>query len=863
MSFNDTTATPRTTHGTRQNSTEPPLWDIADILRILLKRWMWPVFSAALMAGIVLAYALTVPREYAAKTTLVIDPRGVQIVERELTPSSQNSTINLAVIESQISVMTSDSVLRAVVKDERLAADPEFGARPPSSIARLKGWFRSLVTASSGPSDGEEAALDGLRRAVRAERVINSYVIDLHVRSQSPEKAARIANAIAAAYIAQERAGREQINFKAGEGLTRQLATLRERVKSSEEAVEAFKAKHNILSAGNGLVNEQQLSELTNRIVTAGVEASQAQARYDQITALLQGGAPTDSLGEAVQSQTIGQLRVRLAAARQQEAALRASMLPAHPSVRSARASVETISRQIRDELSRIAQTARADLIRARATEQQLTETLALLKTRTDATNAQRVQLRELERAVIANRSVYESYLVRAKEIAGQREVDTSNAQIVTPALPPRQALGPSLGLLLASGLAAGFAAGSILALLREQFAGSPRTNAAAPSISPRKPAASTEPRRDPPVRIWPGENAAARPRPPTPSPGRTPFQFSAEVANKPEPTVRTEVPRPQGGRPVAEINRTTRDDDTVLELHRGVYTREAPRVAVAGGGATPASVVTPFRRLEAEAGRRTTATNPHSHARIGLTPPGLNHRPPNKQPQQEIEILAELDAAQMRNRVLSTLVLDAPRSADARPYLAIMQECRRKRGIRKSVALLVIAPERHMGSAHVALNLASAAVLQGEQVLLVDADVRTRHLTRTLCPTARSGLGELARGIASKDELVWHDPLTFDLLPTAPGRSSQIDRGGLGDLALRGALSELRKDYGVVVIDGGTVDRTSPAVLAAAAADHIVLVVLGRPDDRDVTITLPDQIKRQGSKLLGAIVLNNHAAPA
>lgn len=816
----------------------PQLWDLADIVGILRRRWLWLAAVPALLAVGALAFGLLVPRQYAAKTTLVIDPRGLQVVERELTPASQNSTINLAVIESQISVITSDTVLRRVVRQERLAADPEFTGGRFSVVGAIRSAISGLLARTGAPSDPEVDAMTALRRAVRAERVINSYVIDLFVKSTDPAKAARLANAIAAVYITSEREGRVANTARATDGLTKQLSELRQKVQEAERKVEAFKVKHNILSARGGLVSEQQIAELTNQIVNAGVQVSLAQARYDQIASLLRGGAPTDAIGESLQSRTISDLRVRLAAARQLEATLMVSLRPAHPSVRSAQASVATIQAQIRGELSRIAQTARADLERAKANEKQLVAARDALRQQAERTNAVSIELRELERAATANRSVYESFLVRTKEIAGQKEVDTSNARIVTPAATPRDAMGPGLMLLLAGALALGFGAGAVGALISEQLATAP---SAMPMAAPRvSPPAASEPSRDtderparsrPPLRIWPADAANE-------DDAVKAADARAAAPERTQPSVQPTAAAPRA--PV--LFRQDREQDDLREpttMGAAVTSHAAvrPRLVAQGGAAPIYANVEPLPR--------------RATREVVVKPVALNTRPAPAERRQEIEVLAEIDAAQMKGRALSAVVLDEPGSRSARPFMSLIRSIRKKRGIRRSIAVLVVAPERHRGSAHVALNLASAAVLQEENVLLIDGDVRGRKLTRLLCPQATVGAGDVARGAISLEGAVWHDPETFDLLP-----ASMPVRGAVPAARYNDVFDEARRRYGVVIADAGSLGPSSIGARIASCADNVILVVCARPGETDVQLDLPDQIRLQGGKVIGAIAV-------
>ena len=86
------------------------------------------VLTAFLGVGLAGAYAYSTPKSYTGIAQLVLDPRDLNIVQNDVTsPQTGMSTdCTLALVESQIAVMTSNSVLERVVTEAGLTANPEF-----------------------------------------------------------------------------------------------------------------------------------------------------------------------------------------------------------------------------------------------------------------------------------------------------------------------------------------------------------------------------------------------------------------------------------------------------------------------------------------------------------------------------------------------------------------------------------------------------------------------------------------------------------------------------------------------------------------------------------------------------------------
>ena len=456
----------------------PRVLDMADVISNLRRGWLRILATTLLALALAFAYSVYGPGpRYQSSTRLLIDPRGLQVVEKELTPRTQTSDLSIAVVESQMRVLASDSVLTRVIDREQLISDPEFGSNRVGSTAGLRTWLGERLHVRLGsapvPQDPVVRTLEVVQKAVRTERLPNSFVVDLFVTAEDPQRSAKLANTIASTYIETEFETRSDQARRSADALSTRLGELRERVRLSEQAVERFKAENNIVVASGGLVYEQEITQLAAQLMTARGQTAQTQARIDQIAQLTKASARADTISEVVQSTTIGLLRGQLATAQQRVASLGSTLKSGHPELSAARARVDDISSQINAEVARIVRSTRNDHERARISERKLNGELESMKTATAATNRARVQLRELERESEAGRVIYEAFLVRAREIGEQRGLDTSIARVISPAVPPRSPGGLSPTVLFAIALGLGLGLGSCLAVFgqRKQLA--------------------------------------------------------------------------------------------------------------------------------------------------------------------------------------------------------------------------------------------------------------------------------------------------------------------------------------------------------------------------------------------------------
>src|SRR5246500_5593722 len=112
-----------------------------------LARLLWQRKAAIAAAGLICACTAvmigkSLTPKYSATAQLYIDPRELQLVDRELTPRSQDISGLAMVVDSQARLITSNNVLLQVLRDTHLENDPEFGGGDSKgALGSLLGLF--------------------------------------------------------------------------------------------------------------------------------------------------------------------------------------------------------------------------------------------------------------------------------------------------------------------------------------------------------------------------------------------------------------------------------------------------------------------------------------------------------------------------------------------------------------------------------------------------------------------------------------------------------------------------------------------------------------------------------------------------
>lgn len=445
----------------RSETSESWFFDPREILRALRQQWRLVLAPVVLCVLAALAWITLVPAQYVGSVQVLIDPRSLQVVKDGLAPADQASDASLLLVDSQMRVLTSDDVFRRVIARFDLTRDPEFVPQP-SGFDKVRETVAGLFGRQAPPPEPDRmlTALRNLRAKTLAKRLERSFVVELGLTSEDRAKAARLVQAIAEAYLATESETRAALTGKAGVALAGRLGELQESLNQSDQQAQKFRAAHNIVGTRAQLVSEQALTQLNEQLGVARARVAELRGRLTQIEAVSRGATSLESVTEIMQSPTVIQLRGQIAQLETTYADALQNLGSLHPSVKTSAAQVRSLRNQLDAEIKRVTASIANDYRAAVANEASLTATLDRRKKEALTVGADLVRLRELERQVDANRAVYETFLVRSRELQEQQKLDTSSSRIISPALPPDRRVGPSSSIILAAALVAGVGLG-------------------------------------------------------------------------------------------------------------------------------------------------------------------------------------------------------------------------------------------------------------------------------------------------------------------------------------------------------------------------------------------------------------------
>nr|WP_295884923.1 Wzz/FepE/Etk N-terminal domain-containing protein [uncultured Devosia sp.] len=435
------------------------LRSIADLLRRQFRLIAISVISVVLLAGLV-TFSLT--PIYSASTLILVDPTRKNLLDPEAQMMGTSS--DSARIDSEVEILRSDNVLLKVIEAEDLTADASVGV----SLSLRERVLTFLRLADPAPPTATEAlnqALNNLRNAVSVQRRGLTYLIAVSARSQDPERAARLANAISQAYIEDQVQSKVSSTLASRDILQARIVQAREAITMSEGSFDSF-----IDTNIERIATDSGRSDLT-RIQQQIRQLNQARNDNARIADQVQNSLANDdweTVVASLQSQALSELeRQRADLANQLSGTAEGSAVAVD--LQQELASIES---RLRDTA-----TSEVSALRQSVTDSQTQEDALRQDLRRDILNGSLppdvlTDIFELQQNAELARNQYQTLLSRVQDLEAQADLQVADSRIVSPALPPERPAFPNRLLIMAVAGVAAVGLGVALAFLYENVIG-------------------------------------------------------------------------------------------------------------------------------------------------------------------------------------------------------------------------------------------------------------------------------------------------------------------------------------------------------------------------------------------------------
>ena len=446
-------------------------------LKELISRHLYLLISVVLVCLLLgVIFLATTPPRYTATGLLIIDTKKSQTIQQQA-PLGLETPVDTGTVDSQVEILKSESIALAVIKQLHLTEEDEFVGPGGGVPGALIGFISRLLSdGSKSQFELTRKALEKFQRRLAVKRLGLSYVIEIDYQSVNPDRAARIANAVAEAYIDDSLEAKYQASRRAAVWLQDRLKDLRVQASSAERAVVQYKADNNIVDTGGRLLGEQQLAEINSALTIARAQKGEAQARLDRITGILNkdngsDGSLVSELGtvaDTLRNDVITRLRQQYLDLANREADWSNRYGPTHLAVKNLRDQMREIRRSIADELKRIAESYKSDYEIAAMKEESTQKNLDQTVRTSNDTNQAQIALRELESNAQSYRALADNFLQLYMVSVQQQSFPITKSRLITQATPPVKPTFPNILVVLPGALVGGLALAFGLAVFRD-----------------------------------------------------------------------------------------------------------------------------------------------------------------------------------------------------------------------------------------------------------------------------------------------------------------------------------------------------------------------------------------------------------
>ncbi len=210
------------------------------------KRWLILVPTILAALGAYIAVQVITPK-YSSEARIFIEGRDNVYLRPDADKITTDPTIDAEAVTSQAQIILSRDLALEVINKLKLGELPEFdstlnGVSPLRALLGIFGLGKDPLSMTH-----EERVLTAYYDRLSVSPLEKSRIINIDFLSEDPELAARVANAIADAYLVRQRQAAQEQAQSAGQWLAGQIETMRQKVEAAEAKVEDFRAKANLL----------------------------------------------------------------------------------------------------------------------------------------------------------------------------------------------------------------------------------------------------------------------------------------------------------------------------------------------------------------------------------------------------------------------------------------------------------------------------------------------------------------------------------------------------------------------------------------------------------------------------------------
>uniref|UniRef100_UPI0026041D29 GumC family protein n=1 Tax=Aliiroseovarius sp. TaxID=1872442 RepID=UPI0026041D29 len=411
-----------------------------DVVAILRRRLRLILFTIGTVLTITLGILLLVSPRYTATALLLVDPSQKNLLAPDEARQSSGATES-ARVDSEIEIARSGAILLATVQTLNLVTDPEFGPSIPATD-KLRA---AIGLPMSDPPPGQDLLNDTLRKLASATTVRRrglTYVFEISVTADNPDRAATLANAMAQTYIDMQIRSKKQSVEAARDLLLAQVTSARTALAASNDAFDQYLRDN--LDQLISETDDAELRDLQSSLLTLNAARRRVVSSLEESQAALDAGNWA-ALSDNLQNEALAALNTQR---RELEARL-AGVTQDSDSAFGLRASLEQLETRLKDGAALSIQGLRDEIGMLDARGDALNDDLREAVLGSNLSSTTLAYLYELQAGAEIAQRQYSNLLSRLRDLEAQALVQVADSRVVSHALAPNQPSFPNTRLTL------------------------------------------------------------------------------------------------------------------------------------------------------------------------------------------------------------------------------------------------------------------------------------------------------------------------------------------------------------------------------------------------------------------------------
>jgi chain length determinant protein EpsF len=424
-------------------------------LFLLTLRARFGVFVVVLCAAVLTAavVSLLLPKTYKSTVSLLVDTKDEQTLSGtpQLLYYPQEKP---SYLQTQTDIITSEKVARKVVKDLKLAADPE-----------LRDAF---VKQTGGKGRIEDWLATSLLETLKVDTT-QSSVINVTFSASDSGVAAQVANAFAKAYIDTTLELRVEPSRQAAAWLDEQVVSLRSKLEEAQTKLTNYQKENGIVATDERLdIENTRLGELSVQVTRAQEQMLDWKTREQQARNFLDGGASPERVPEVLSNPFIQSLKTELMRGEAKLQDLATQYGASYPLYQRQLSENRSLRERLDTEMGKVVAGIENSARQSRQRETELRAAMAAQRARVLESRQDRTGLAVLMRNVESAQRTYEMAVQRAAASSVESRARQTSVAVLNPAVEPRKPFRPRITLNIALAAVVGTMLGIGIVILME-----------------------------------------------------------------------------------------------------------------------------------------------------------------------------------------------------------------------------------------------------------------------------------------------------------------------------------------------------------------------------------------------------------